>query len=324
MRRNRTFRMAHLSRELQSNEHLAAQRAALKQLTHDVELEHGSEAHVLDSQHLHDTIVERSSVKQVTREDELKVAAEQSERNLRQLNDRLTISNQRLAAANADLEAFSYSVAHDLRSPIRQIAGFSKILHEEYGAQLPADALRYLDKVERGAQHMGRLVDDLLHLAHVGRQILSLQIMPLNSILAAALEILRPDCFDRQIEWRIDKLYNVACDQGLITQVFVNLLSNALKYTRSRCPAVIEVGQIEMEGEHVVFVRDNGVGFDMQYADKLFGTFQRLHSTSEFEGTGIGLATVKRIISKHSGQVWAQAEVGRGATFFFHLHSPAR
>jgi two-component system sensor histidine kinase/response regulator len=241
----------------------------------------------------------------------------QAEQDIRRLNENLVINNEQLAAANADLETFSYSVAHDLRSPIRQIAGFSKILLEEYGPQLPAEACRYLDRVAEGALQMGNLVDDLLHLAQVGRQALSLQVTPLNSILTAALESLRPECSGRSIEWRIGDLCSVACDRGLMLQVFVNLLSNALKYTRRRDPAVIEVGQMSVNGERVIFVRDNGVGFDMQYAGKLFGVFQRLHLVSEFEGTGIGLATVERIIRKHNGRTWAEALPDRGATFFF-------
>jgi light-regulated signal transduction histidine kinase (bacteriophytochrome) len=258
------------------------------------------------------------------RESELAAATHEVELNFRQLNEKLTLSNQQLGVANADLEAFSYSVAHDLRSPIRQIAGFSRILLEEYGPQLPPEARRYLDKVAQGAQQMGGLVDDLLHLAQVGRQPLSLQATALDAILAAAMESLRPECSRRTIEWHIGALPSVECDRGLMKQVFVNLLSNALKYTRPRHPAVIQVGQATLQGEQITFVRDNGVGFDMQYAGKLFGVFQRLHLASEFDGTGIGLATVERIIRKHGGRVWAQAEAGLGATFFFTIPPAAR
>jgi light-regulated signal transduction histidine kinase (bacteriophytochrome) len=251
----------------------------------------------------------------------LQVAGGEIEQDVGRLTEELLISHERLATANADLEAFSYSVAHDLRSPIRQIAGFSKIMLEEYGAELPAEARRYLDKVAQGAQQMGCLVDDLLHLAQVGRQALSLRITPLNSIVESAMASLRPDCSHRTIEWHIGDLFSVACDDGLMQQVFVNLLSNALKYTRPRNPAIIEVGQVNLDGERVIFVRDNGVGFDMQYAGKLFGVFQRLHAASEFEGTGIGLATVERIVRKHGGRIWAHAELDRGATFFISIPS---
>jgi light-regulated signal transduction histidine kinase (bacteriophytochrome) len=270
-----------------------------------------------EQQSLDDAFAKLATLTQMTHESELKAVAGQVARDLRQLNEKLVISNEQLAAANADLETFSYSVAHDLRSPIRQIAGFSKILLEEYGPQLPAEARRYLDKVGQGARQMGCMVDDLLHLSQVGRQALSLQVTSLNSILAAALEVLQPECSDRSIEWRIGELCSVACDQGLMKQALVNLLENALKYTRPRHPAVIEVGQMNLKDEQVVFIRDNGVGFDMQYAARLFGVFHRLHSASEFEGSGIGLATVERIIRKHGGRIWAQAERDRGATFFF-------
>jgi len=276
----------------------------------------------LDRRSLEDVFAKFVTLKQATHELELKAVTDQVEQNLRQLNEQLMVSNTQLATANADLETFAYSVAHDLRSPIRQIAGFSKILLEEYSHQLPSEARRYLDKVAQGAQQMGGLVDDLLHLAQVGRQALSLQVAPLNAIVVSALDLLRPDCVGRNIEWRIDDLGNIACDQGLMKQVFVNLLANAIKYTRPRDPAVIEVGQTNVNGEQTFFVRDNGVGFDMQYVGKLFGVFQRLHAADEFEGTGIGLATVERIVHRHGGHIWAYGEIDRGTTFSFTLCAP--
>ena len=241
----------------------------------------------------------------------------QTEHDVDGLLERLALSNERLTTANVDLESFSYSVAHDLRSPIRQIAGFSKILIEEYGPALPDEARRFLDRISQGARQMGNLVDDLLHLSQIGRQTLSLQSASLNSIVAAAVESLRPDCSGRNIEWRIGDLCSVACDQGLMKLAFVNLIANAIKYTRPRNPAIIEIGQTIIDGEQIIFVRDNGVGFDMQYAGKLFDVFQRLHLPSEFEGTGVGLATVERIIRNHGGRIWAHAEPDRGATFYF-------
>jgi light-regulated signal transduction histidine kinase (bacteriophytochrome) len=164
---------------------------------------------------------------------------------------------------------------------------------------------------------MGLLVDDLLNLARVGRSELRLQVAGLNSVLNDVVAELKEECEGRQVEWKIDSLPFVECDPGLIKQVFQNLLSNAIKFTQPRSQAVIEVGQKDQERTPVVFVRDNGVGFNMKYADKLFGVFQRLHRQEDFEGTGVGLATVQRIIQKHGGRIWAEAELDKGATFYF-------
>lgn len=273
--------------------------------------------HAVEQRSLGKLLETITTLKHANQESQIRTIADQAESDIKQLLNRLAISDEHLAAANVDLETFSYSVAHDLRSPIRQIAGFSKVLIEDYGPQLPEEARRYLSKISQGAKQMGNLVDNLLHLAHIGRQPLSLRQVTLNSVVAAAMESLRPDCAGRAIEWRIEELWSTECDQGLMKQAFVNLLANAVKYTRPRNPAVIEVGQTTVNDERSVFVRDNGVGFDMRYVGKLFGVFQRLHSASEFEGSGIGLATVERIIRRHGGRIWAQSEPGRGATFFF-------
>lgn len=268
-------------------------------------------------EHADTALARQAHLMQEQHEVELRTVTELSGEDIQRLNTRLMLSNKLLAAANADLEAFSYSVAHDLRSPIRQIAGFSKILAEEFAPQLPAEASRYVDKVIQGAQQMGLLIDSLLHLAQVSRQPLCLQLTPLNSLLESALESVQADCVGRNIAWRIDELASIHCDRGLMKQVLVNLLGNALKYSRDAHPAAIHVGQMHLKDELIFFVRDNGVGFDMQYADKLFGVFHRLHSNSEFEGTGIGLATVERIIRKHGGHIWAEAVPHSGATFYF-------
>lgn len=271
-----------------------------------------------EPRYLEEVLIKLGALAHVIQQNDLQATAEEVEQDIRGLNERLVASNEQLTAANADLESFSYSIAHDLRSPIRQIAGFTRILIEEYGVQLPDEARRYLDKVDEGARHMGGLVDDLLHLAQVGRQVLSPMLISLNDVVTAAQELLRPECAHRDIEWRIGKLPSIACDQRLMKLVFVNLLSNALKYTLPGA-ALIEIGEMTLNHEQVIFVRDNGIGFDMQYAGKLFGVFQRMHRTSDFQGTGIGLATVERIIRKHGGRIWAHAEPGRGATFFFTL-----
>jgi light-regulated signal transduction histidine kinase (bacteriophytochrome) len=168
---------------------------------------------------------------------------------------------------------------------------------------------------------MSVLVDGLLGLAKLGRQPLSRQTVELDSLLQATIQDLAGEYADRTIEWKISKLGSIPCDPGLTKQVFVNLVSNALKYSRTRSTTVIEIGRKPVDGEQVMFVRDNGVGFDMKYADKLFGVFQRLHRADEFEGTGVGLSTVERIIRKHGGRIWADAAPEKGATFFFTLFS---
>ncbi len=228
--------------------------------------------------------------------------------------------NADLAAANQELEAFSYSVSHDLRAPLRHIDGFARILKEEHAAELSEEAQRYLERILHGANHMGHLVDDLLNLAKVGRKELVRQRTKLDLLVRETLADL-PETENRAVEWRVEPLPEVDCDPGLLKLVFNNLLGNALKFTRSRQPAVIEIGTKDSASPTTIFVRDNGVGFDPKYADKLFGVFQRLHRQEDFEGTGVGLATVQRIIRKHGGEVWAEAELDRGATFFFSLGS---
>jgi PAS domain S-box-containing protein len=224
-----------------------------------------------------------------------------------------------LKAANEELEAFTYSVSHDLRAPLRHISGFTKILVEKFHSSLPAEAQRHLRLIEQGAHRMGQLVDELLKLARLGRQALEVEVTGLSSLVNDVVTLLTPEIEGRQVEWKIDELPFVKCDPILIRQVFQNLISNALKYSRPRSTAVIEIGQTEKGGEKVIFVKDNGVGFHMKYSDKLFGVFQRLHRAEEFEGTGVGLAMVERIIKKHGGRIWAEAELDRGATFCFTL-----
>jgi PAS domain S-box-containing protein len=249
------------------------------------------------------------------------------EQKIRQLNDELEMRvvqrTAELQAANKELEAFTYSVSHDLRAPLRHINGFTRILVEDFGPVLPADAQQHLQRIEQGTSRMGRLIDELLALTRVGRQSLSLQVTGLDSVVQEIMTMLEPESEGRQVEWKIAQLPFVECDPTLIRQVFQNLISNALKYSRPRSPAVIEIGQTENNGRQAIFVRDNGVGFSMKYADKLFGVFQRLHRAEDFEGTGVGLATVHRIIQKHGGQIWADAELDRGATFYFTLGSPS-
>ncbi|MEX1257012.1 MAG: PAS domain S-box protein [Gemmatimonadota bacterium] len=232
---------------------------------------------------------------------------------------RLVAAEHALRTANEELEAFTYSVSHDLRAPLRQVDGFSKVLREHLGDDVDPKTDHLMQRIENGTRHMGQLVDDLLYLARVGRQDLRVRPTPLESVVQETIGDLKADAKDRKIEWRVGELPVADCDPGLVRIVFTNLLSNAVKYSRPREVAVIEVGSCKRQGTQAFFVRDNGVGFDAKYADKLFGVFQRLHRADQFEGSGVGLATVRRIVHKHGGEIWAQAEKSIGATFTFTL-----
>ncbi len=250
-----------------------------------------------------------------------------AEEEVRKLNEeleqRVATRTQELRAVNKELEAFNYAVAHDLRAPLRHIHGFAEILAEEAKPVLDESALRHLQMIGDSVRHMEQLLEDLLSLSRLGRQELVKQVCGMKSLVEEVVNGLKPEIKNREVEWRIGELPFVECDPGLMKQVITNLLTNALKFTRPRQPAVIEIGQTIVEGEPVVFVRDNGVGFSMKYVDKLFGLFQRLHRQQDFEGTGVGLAIVQRIIHKHGGRVWAEGELNKGATFYFKLHSGA-
>jgi light-regulated signal transduction histidine kinase (bacteriophytochrome) len=242
-------------------------------------------------------------------------------RQLEQQNQELEAATVAAKAANQELDAFSYSISHDLRAPVRHIAGFSRLLIEEHGSELSTAALSYLTTIEQSAHTMRQMIDGLLNLSRLERHALVRRRVDLNVVVAEVVRELERDLANRQIEWHVDTLPTVDGDAGLIRVAFVNLLSNALKYTRRRTAAVIHVGRTVHDGETVLFVRDNGAGFDPAYTHKLFGAFQRLHPADEFEGTGIGLATVERIVRKHGGRIWAEGAVDVGATFFFTLPS---
>jgi signal transduction histidine kinase len=236
-----------------------------------------------------------------------------------ELERRVADRTAQLTAINGELEAFTYSVSHDLRAPLRHISGFVQILEEDHGRQLPEDARRLLARISQGARNMGTLVDELLQFSRLGRQPLSRQLCKLDALLGESLSEVQRETADRDIEWRVSSLPLADCDPVLVKQIFVNLLSNAVKFTRTRQPAIIEVGQQIADGSTVIFVRDNGVGFSMKYADKLFRVFQRLHRNEDFEGTGVGLAMVDRIVKKHGGRIWTESELDRGAAFYFTL-----
>ena len=257
----------------------------------------------------------RALAEQVVQRD----AAEAEVRRLNQdLERRVAERTRELQIANRELEAFSYSVAHDLRSPLRLIDAHVQMLREEEELASP-NAVSHMDHIRRGASQMSALIDGLLALSRVSHVEMKQEEVSLSLVVELALSQLEQELHMRSIEWHIEELPIVRCDPMLIRQVFVNLIGNSLKYTRLRRGARIEIGTATEHGERHVFVRDNGVGFDMRYANKLFGVFQRLHHPSEFEGTGIGLATVSRIIERHGGRIWAESVLGQGATFRFTL-----
>ena len=260
---------------------------------------------------------------------ELKAAEQAAE--LAKVNADLRVEKERLeqqvahltaqlAETNQELEAFSYSVSHDLRAPLRAMAGFSRILIEEHGQILPDEARPYLELLQENALQMGDLVDALLALSRVGRQPLNKQPIDLAMLVQQVLDDLEPKRVGRRIQITIGDLPVCEADPALLKQVLVNLFSNAFKFTRSREVAIIEIGvRHDDAGRRVYFIKDNGAGFNMRYAGKLFGVFQRPHRADIYEGIGVGLAIAQRIIRRHGGNIWAEAEVGLGATFHFTL-----
>lgn len=236
---------------------------------------------------------------------------------LRAAHGQVDAVNRQLEAANKELEAFSYSIAHDLRAPLRAIDGFSRLVVDTYDPLLPEDARRYLDRVRQGARHMGELIDDLLTFSRLGRQPLNRQPIDTTRLAEQIAEELQPENPAATIT--IEELPRADADPALLRQVFANLLSNALKFTRHRSQPLVVVTHNRTPEGATFIVRDNGVGFDMCYVDKLFGVFQRLHRAEEYEGTGVGLAIVQRVIHRHGGRVWAEGAIDQGATFYFTL-----
>ena len=249
---------------------------------------------------------------------------EEREQLLRRIAELEKLVEERTAqyeAANKELEVFSYSISHDLRAPLHTIAGFSQILKEEFSGQLSDEALHYIERLQKGVRQMDSLIKDLLAFSKTGRQELHrLTVQPL-ALVNEVLEELPEEVKERTITFTLGKLPACNADPHLLKQVFANLLSNAVKFTRNRVPAVIEINAQSSDGQTVYFVRDNGVGFNMEYAGRLFGVFQRLHREEEYEGTGVGLAIARRIIHRHGGRIWADADKDKGATFSFTLGS---
>jgi len=251
--------------------------------------------------------------------DELRVRAEKMEAEIYLRGQDLAEANRQLERANKELETFSYSVSHDLRAPLRAIDGYARILLEDHASQLDAEGQRVLGVVCANARQMGKLIDDLLTFSRLGRSDLQKSRVDMGTLAQSAVEELRRLEPGRRVAVTIAPLAPALADGALIRQVLTNLIGNAWKFTRTRAEATIEIGCTGDAGESTYFVRDNGAGFEMEYASKLFGVFQRLHRAEEFEGTGVGLAIVQQIVQRHGGRVWAEGAVDRGATFYFTL-----
>ena len=255
---------------------------------------------------LHQEIAERA-----------RIAAEVSK-----LNMVLEQRNEDLTGANSDLEAFSHSVSHDLRMPLRHIQAYVSMIEESALAKLNTDEQRRLKGVREAAQRMSQLIDDLLAFSRIGRMQVRKAPIDLNALVQDVIAELQPEIKNRKVEWQLEQLPYISGDRALLQQVLTNLLANAVKYTRTRAEAQIQVFAVEQDEEIIVGIEDNGVGYDPAYADKLFGVFQRLHSANEFEGTGVGLANVRRIVQRHGGRTWSESVLNAGATFYFSLPTP--
>lgn len=226
--------------------------------------------------------------------------------------------------ARKELNDFSYSVSHDLRAPMRHINGYSKIILEDFGDKLDPQCLHFFENLQESANKLAKMLEDLTNFSRIGRQEVLRQNVPLDGLVHEVVRILSEETVARAIEWKIGQLPQISGDVTMMKQLFLHLLNNAAKFTRPRELAVIETGTVEGNGGKTIFIRDNGIGFDMKHSDRLFTMFQRLHSQQDYEGNGAGLAIAKRIVRKHGGEIWAEAAVDRGASFYFTLEGQSQ
>jgi signal transduction histidine kinase/ABC-type amino acid transport substrate-binding protein len=314
------LQQAHDDLEERVQERTAGLEKVNKQLKKEIEeRKRAEEGLAKHREHLEELIRERTAEleKRVLEVEQLNSAMVNLMKDLRVSNENLKTTTHHLANANKELEAFSYSVSHDLRAPLRSVDGFSQILLEDYSDTLDEKGKHYLERARAGTQKMGQLIDDILNLSRIGRQPMEMKKINMKSIAREVYNSLEDEWKGRKVDFNVHKCPPADADLNLIKIVFMNLLSNALKFTGNRKEAKIEVGSETKDEQTVFFVKDNGAGFDMKYADKLFTPFQRLHRVEEYEGTGIGLAIVQRIIHRHSGRIWPESKVGKGTTFYF-------
>ena len=238
------------------------------------------------------------------------------------LRDELRAQNDALTTTNADLEAFSRSMAHDLKAPVRHINAYAELLLRDHQSSMPDEAVEHVAHIKKSAGRMANLVNDLLSWFTIARREAKTGMVALQPLVNAVVGEFAAETINRSVEWRISPLFEVECDRGLVQIVLQNLIGNALKFSRERAHTIIEIGHVMTGSGRVIFVRDNGIGFDMQHAGKLFHAFERLHPYSALEGTGIGLTIVARIVQKHGGRIWVDAAPDQGATFSFTLEAP--
>lgn len=246
----------------------------------------------------------------------------QREDDIKGLNQELLKSSSNLEAMNKELEAFAYSISHDLRAPLRHMVGYTELLQKNSASSVDDKGRRYMSMILESSKRMGTLIDDLLSFSRIGRAETRETMVNLDQVVQEIRNEVWREIEDRKVIWRVERLPDVYGDRSMLKLALLNLISNAVKFTSKESAAQIEIGVTDNNNDYVVFIKDNGVGFEMKYVDKLFGVFQRLHQMNEFEGTGIGLATVQRIAHRHGGRVWAEGEIGSGATFYLSLPKP--